>query len=149
MRSNYDGCDESRSKNADSEDEDESNELLKPGSMCVIAASEHSVDTVWFIKITGEFKSTAEVADDHWHKVISGQKYILGHFLEKVNDNITSKKYKLIESKIIIFFMRVLSTLGLSLYCNFFSILYKNDALLSHLLPILILWSLSVNFTKL
>ena len=149
MRSNYDDCDESRSKNADSEDEIVSNELLKPGCICTIAASEHSVDTVWFIKIIGIFKSTADVADDHWHKVISGQKYILGHFLEKVNDNITSKKYKLIESKTIIFFMRVLSTLGLSLYCIFFSILYKTDALLSHLLPILILWSLSVNFTKL
>ena len=35
--------------------------------------------------------------------VISGQKYMLGHFLEKVSGNITSKKYKLIENKAIFF----------------------------------------------
>lgn len=32
------------------------------------------------------------------------QEYMLGDFLEKVNDNITSKKYKLIENKTTIFF---------------------------------------------
>ena len=31
--------------------------------------------------------------------VKSGQKYTVGHFLEKINGNITSKKYKLIENK--------------------------------------------------
>ena len=42
-----------------------SNELLKPGSIYAIVASEHSVYTVWSIKIIGEFESTANVADDH------------------------------------------------------------------------------------
>ena len=34
--------------------------------------------------------------------VISGQKYILGHFLEKVNVNISSKKYKLKSVKVVL-----------------------------------------------
>ena len=33
----------------------------EPGSICAIAASEHSVDTVWFIRTVGEFESTADV----------------------------------------------------------------------------------------
>ena len=103
LRSNYDDYDECRSKNTDSEDEDEFNEFLEPGSICAKAASEHSADTVWFIKIIGEFGSTAVVTDDYEHKVTSGQKYMVGHFLEKVNDNITSKKYKLIENDTIFF----------------------------------------------
>ena len=94
MRSNYDDYDESRSKNADSEDQ-----------------NEHSTDTVWFIKTIGEFESMTNVTDVYGHKVISGQKYMLGHFLEKVNDNTTSNKYTLIENKTTIFFMRVLSIL--------------------------------------
>ena len=36
--------------------------------------------------------------------VISGQKYILSRFLEKVSGNITSKTYKLTENKTTIFF---------------------------------------------
>ena len=32
------------------------------------------------------------------------QEYMLGHFLEKVNDNITRKKYKLIQNKTTTFF---------------------------------------------
>ena len=71
--------------------------------MCKVA-SEHSVDTVWFMKNIGEFESTADVTDVYGHKVISGQKYMLGHFLEKVNGNISSKKYKLIENQTTIFF---------------------------------------------
>ena len=72
MRSNYDDYDESRSKNADSEDEDVSNEFLEPGSICAISASEHSVDTVKFVKIIGEFESTADLKDDYGYKVLSG-----------------------------------------------------------------------------
>ena len=72
MRWNYDGYDESGSKNADSEDEDVSNEFLEPGSICAIGASAHSVDTVWFVKIIGEFESTVDVKGDYGHKVLSG-----------------------------------------------------------------------------
>ena len=89
LSSNY----ESISKNADSENEDVSNEFLV-GGICPIAASEHSLDTVCFLKIIGEFEPTADATDDYGHKVIPGQKNMLGHFLEKVNDNITSKKSK-------------------------------------------------------
>ena len=42
---------------------------------------------------------------------IYGQKYMLGPSLEKVNGNITSKKYKLTEKETTIFLMRVLSLL--------------------------------------
>ena len=41
--------------------------------------------------------------------VMSGQKYMLGHSLEKANGNIKSKKYKPFENKTTNFFMRVLS----------------------------------------
>ena len=76
-------------------DEDLSNEFLELSNICAIIP-EHSVD--WFIKIIGEFESTADVTDDYRHKVISGQKYMLGHFLQKVNDNMTSEKKKLTEN---------------------------------------------------
>ena len=92
LRPNYHDYNVSRSKNADSEDEDLSDKFLEPSSIYAIAASEHSVDTVWIIKTIGEFKSTIDVTDDCGHKVISGQKYMLGHFLEIVNDSITSKR---------------------------------------------------------
>ena len=42
--------------------------------------------------------------------VISGQKYVLSHFLEKVSGNITSEKCKLTEDKTTIFFHE-------SIYC--------------------------------
>ena len=86
LRPNYHDYDASRSKNADSEDEDLSDKFLEPGSIYAIAASEYSVDTVWILKIIEEFKSTIDVTDDYGHK------YMLGHFLEIVNDSITSKR---------------------------------------------------------
>ena len=50
-----------------------------------------------------------DISDDYGRTVTSGQKYMLGHFLEMISDNITSKLYKLMEKKETIFFRRVSS----------------------------------------
>ena len=76
-------------------DENEKNEehvkapddFLLPGSVCALAATNNSVDTLWFVQIKGEFESTTSVSDDYGHIVTPGQKYMLGHFLEQVSDN--------------------------------------------------------------
>ena len=79
LNSKYDDYYENRSKNVDSENEDVSQEFLEPGSIYAIAASEHSLETAWFIKCIGEFESTVDVTDDYRHNVTSRQKYMLGH----------------------------------------------------------------------
>ena len=92
-------------------DENEKNEehvkapddFLLPGSVCALAAANNSVDTLWFVQIKGEFESTTSVSDDYGHIVTPGQKYMLGHFLEQVSDQITSKTYKLIDKETIFY----------------------------------------------
>ena len=74
-------------------------EFLLSGSVCALAAANNSVDTLWFVQIKGEFESTTSVSDDYGHIVTPGQKYMLGHFLEQVSDQITSKTYKLIKKR--------------------------------------------------
>ena len=74
-------------------------DFLLRGSVCALAAANNSGDTLWFAQIKREFESTTSVSDDYGHIVTSGQKYMLGHFLEQVSDQITSKTCKLIDKE--------------------------------------------------
>ena len=78
-------------------------DFLLPGSVCVLAAANNSADTLWFVQIKGEVESTTSLADDYGHIATPGQKYMLGHFLEQVSDQITSKTYKLIDKETIFY----------------------------------------------
>ena len=73
--------------------------LLHLEYLCVIL----SQTALWFLQIKGEFESTPSVSDDYGHIVTPGQKYLLGHFLEQVSDQITSKAYKLIDKEVIFY----------------------------------------------
>lgn len=41
-----------------------------------MAADVKSVDTVWFVKIVYETKTTEETVDEYGHKIIEGQIYL-------------------------------------------------------------------------
>ena len=92
-------------------DENEKNEehvkvpdyFLLLGSVCALAAANKAVDAIWFVQIKWEFESTTSVSDDYGHIVTPGPKYMLGHFLEQVSDQITSKTYKLIDKETIFY----------------------------------------------
>ena len=58
------------------------------------------------MQIKGEFDSpeTENVIDDYSHTASAGKKYMLGHLLEQVHDQITRTKYKLIHKKKTIFY---------------------------------------------
>ena len=75
-----------------------SKEYILPGSVCAIAASESSIDTVWFVKVDSEEEtSSEEVADDYGNVIIPGQIYFKAKFLEKVSAKKNSQKYKLMK----------------------------------------------------
>ena len=44
-----------------------------------------------FVQIIGEFNFSENVTVDYGHTASAGQKYMLGHFLEQVHDQITRK----------------------------------------------------------
>ena len=76
---------------------------MLPVSVCALAAANNFADTLWFVQIKGEVESTTSIADDYGHIATPGQKYMLGHFLEQVSDQITSKTYKLIDKETIFY----------------------------------------------
>ena len=80
------------------------NYILLPVSVCVIAADNKSIDAVWFVQIIGKFNSPENVIDDYGHTASTGEKYMLGQFLEQVHDQITREKYKLMHKKKMIFY---------------------------------------------
>ena len=59
--------------------------------MCVVAANNKSTGTASFVQIIGEFDSPENVTDDYGHTGSAGKKYVLGHFLEHIHDQITRK----------------------------------------------------------
>ena len=80
------------------------NYFLLPVSVCVTAANNISTNTVWFLQTIGEFDSPENVIDDYGYTASAGEKYMLGHFLEQIHDQITRTKYKLIHKKKTIFY---------------------------------------------
>ena len=86
--------------NADNEDNDDvdSNsvvhEFLLPGSVCAIAASNKSTDTVWFFKIISEGVAEKNIFDNDGHCILKGNAYIEGYYLEYEKDKKRLKVYK-------------------------------------------------------
>lgn len=69
--------------------------LLVPGSICAIAASELSTDTVWFIKIESEEEiCDKSITDDYGHTVVHGHKFFKGRYLEKSSSKKNHDVYK-------------------------------------------------------
>ena len=78
-------------------------------SVCATVANNKLTDTVWFVQIIGEFHSPENVIDDYGHTASAGEKYMLGHFLEQVHDQITRAKYKLMHKKKTVFYRESVS----------------------------------------
>ena len=55
---------------------DVTNDFLVPGCICAIAASEKSIDTVWFVKILEKHVADQPYTDDYRLTVAKGQKKI-------------------------------------------------------------------------
>ena len=53
-------------------------EFILPGSVCAIAASEKSSDTVWFVRIESEETLQEATTDDYGHTIIPRQKFFKG-----------------------------------------------------------------------
>lgn len=82
-------------------DEEIDKEFILPGSICAIAANEKSIDTVWFVKIIAEEETSQnEIIDDYGFKIIPGQKFFTGNFLEKVSTKRNKQLYKEVNNKI-------------------------------------------------
>ena len=70
-------------------------EFVLPGSVCAIAASEKSSDTVWFVRIESEEETLQEATtDDYGHTIIPGQKFFKGRYLEKVSTKKNTQIFK-------------------------------------------------------
>ena len=61
---------------------DVTNDFLVPGCICAIAASEKSIDTVWFVKILEKHVADQPYTDDYRLTVAKGQKKFSGRYLE-------------------------------------------------------------------
>ena len=77
-----------RSRNIQTEEQNTQNqseivhEFLLSGSICAIAASEKSYDTVWFVKIVTTDIASQSIRDDYGHVIQEGSRYIEGRYLE-------------------------------------------------------------------
>ena len=78
----------------DKEDHVISEDFLFPGTICAVAASETSQDSVWFIRID---------TDDYGHCISSGQKYVAGKYLEKVGSKKQCQINKLMKKNVYFF----------------------------------------------
>ena len=103
LRSNYDDININDGIERD-EETNPHDDFLLPGSVCAIAADNKSTDTVCFVQIIGEFNSPENVTDNCGHTASASEKYMLGHFLEQVHDQITRKNCKLMHKKKTIFY---------------------------------------------
>ena len=77
-----------RSHNIQTEEQNTQNQseivhkFLLSGSICTIAASEKSYDTVWFVKIVTTDIASQSIRDDYGHVIQEGSRYIEGRYLE-------------------------------------------------------------------
>ena len=78
-----------RKQGNDKEDDyADTRDFVVEGTICAIAASETSQDTVWFIFIiNGETEATKLLEDTSGHQVFPGQKIIASHYLEHKSTN--------------------------------------------------------------
>ena len=60
---------------------DVTNDFLVPGCICAIAASEKSIDTVWFVKILEKREADQPYTDDYSLTVAKDQEFFSGKHL--------------------------------------------------------------------
>ena len=66
-----------------------------PGSLCAIAASENSPDTVWFVKInSAEDAAEDNMIDEYGNTIVPGHKFFQAKYLEKLIEKQHSQVYK-------------------------------------------------------
>ena len=66
-----------------------------PGSLCAIAASENSPNTVWFVKINiAEDAAENSMINDYGNTIILGYKFFQVEYLEKLIEKKHSQVYK-------------------------------------------------------
>ena len=88
----------------DKEDHFISEDFLFPGTICAIAASETSQDSVWFIRIDSEKQEALELLTDYYgHCISSGQKYVAGKYLEKVGAKKQCQTYEWMQKNVYFF----------------------------------------------
>ena len=77
-----------RSRNIKTEEQNTQNQseivhkFLLSGSICDIAASKKSYDTVWFVKIVATDIASQSIRDDYGLVIQEGSRYIEGRYLE-------------------------------------------------------------------
>jgi hypothetical protein len=91
---------ESESDGEDANEVEVVNEFLLPGSVCAIAATEKSSDTVWFLKIVQQSVAEQNLYDGHGHCILEGNSYIEGKYLEYDGENRKVKLYKEIDQMV-------------------------------------------------
>ena len=70
-------------------------DFIMPDSLCAIAASENSPDTVWFVKInSAEDAAENNMIDDYSNTIIPGHKFFQAKYLEKLIEKKHSQVYK-------------------------------------------------------
>ncbi|XP_066925552.1 uncharacterized protein [Clytia hemisphaerica] len=70
-------------------------DFIIPGTVCAIAASDNSSDTVWFVLISSDEMSSNDVTtDDYGHSIPQGEEYFKGHYLEKHSSKRSADYYQ-------------------------------------------------------
>ena len=71
-------------------------ESILPDSVVVVATSDKSLDTIWFIKVVDVSRKepTKPVIDDYGHIIPAGTAFMEGHFLKKTETLKSSTVYK-------------------------------------------------------
>ena len=92
-------------KTLDQNDDTQKNnkDFVVPGTICIIAASPNSSDTVWFLRIQDLCIAETSSQDDYGNVVVAGQSYIIGNFLERSRSNSKWHYFK-VDNKISYFY---------------------------------------------
>ena len=72
-------------------------------AICAMAADVKSVDMAWFVKVVDKIKATEDIVDEYGHKILEGQIYLKGHYLERISDTKKNIKYKLMNKTVYFF----------------------------------------------
>ena len=62
---------------------------MLPRSIFKISSDNKLTNTVWFVQIIAEFNSSENVSDHYAHAISVGDKYMVGNFLEQLDEQIT------------------------------------------------------------
>ena len=93
-----------RSNEVSDEDHVVSEELVIPESLCAVAASENSFESVWFMCIESDQDvATHQIMNDYGHIINEGEKFIQGKYLEKVATKRDNQTFKLM-NKVVLFY---------------------------------------------